>query len=82
MASYKPYIKKSNGTAEELPLDATTLGGIDANGFARASHTHDNRYYTESEIDAKLKTIQTSTKNAACKLHRQGLHLCQRHKFQ
>ena len=106
MASYKPYIKKSNdGTVDELPLDATTLGGIGANGFARASHTHtksevglgnvdntadanknvkyattagsansvawtnvsnkpstfppdnhnhDDRYYTESEIDSKL----------------------------
>ena len=44
MASYKPYIKKSNdGTVDELPLDATTLGGIGANGFARVSHTHDNR---------------------------------------
>ena len=41
MASYKPYIKKSNdGAVDELPLDATTLGGIGANGFARASHTH------------------------------------------
>ena len=41
MASYKPYIKKSNdGTVDELPLDATTLGGIGANGFAKASHTH------------------------------------------
>ena len=106
MASYKPYIKKSNdGSVDELPLDATTLGGIGANGFARASHTHtksevglgnvdntadadknvkyattagsansvawtnvsnkpstfppdshnhDDRYYTESEIDSKL----------------------------
>ena len=106
MASYKPYIKKSNdGAVDELPLDATTLGGIGANGFARASHTHtksevglgnvdntadanknvkyattagsansvawtnvsnkpttyppdnhnhDDRYYTESEIDSKL----------------------------
>ena len=46
MASYKPYIKKSNdGAVDELPLDATTLGGIGANGFARASHTH-----TKSEV--------------------------------
>ena len=61
MASYKPYIKKSNdGTVDELPLDATTLGGIGANGFARASHTHDDRYYTESEIDSKLKSIETT----------------------
>lgn len=61
MASYKPYIKKSNdGAVDELPLDATTLGGVGVNGFARASHTHDDRYYTESEIDAKLKTIQTT----------------------
>ena len=106
MASYKPYIKKSNdGSVDELPLDASSLGGIGANGFARASHTHtkdevglgnvdntadanknvkyattagsansvtwanvsnkpstfppdshnhDDRYYTESEIDSKL----------------------------
>ena len=45
MVSYKPYIKKSNGTVDELPLDANTLGGIGANGFARASHTH-----TKSEV--------------------------------
>lgn len=30
MASYKPYIKKENGSISELPLDATTLGGVDA----------------------------------------------------
>lgn len=60
MAVYKPYIKKENGSISELPLDATTLGGIGASGFAKASHTHDDRYYTESEIDAKLESIETT----------------------
>lgn len=30
---------------------------------ANSSHTHDDRYYTESEIDSKLSTINTSISN-------------------
>lgn len=36
------------------------LRSVNKSQFATSSHNHDGRYYTESEIDAKLKTIQTT----------------------
>lgn len=35
-------------------LDADLLDGIQASSFSQTSHTHDTRYYTESEVDTKL----------------------------
>ena len=32
-------------------------------GYASSSHTHDDRYYTENEIDNKLKSLQTINKS-------------------
>lgn len=34
--------------------NADTVGGKLPSAFANASHTHDDRYYTESEIDVKI----------------------------
>ena len=41
MASYKPYIKKSNGTVDELPLDATTLGGVELGIYKPKNYTYE-----------------------------------------
>ena len=48
--------KVFNGTAwvELDAKNADTVDGKHASDFASASHTHDSRYYTESEIDSKL----------------------------
>lgn len=35
-------------------LDADTIDGAGSGNFDAASHTHDTRYYTESEIDVKV----------------------------
>lgn len=34
--------------------DKTKLDGLNASAYAAKSHAHDDRYYTESEVDAKL----------------------------
>ena len=38
-------------------------------GKADASHTHDDRYYTESEIDAKVQTLNTAIGGKAASDH-------------
>ena len=35
-------------------LDADLLGGTSSSGYSKTSHTHDDRYYTESEINTSL----------------------------
>ena len=37
-------------------------------GKANADHTHDDLYYTEAEIDAKIEDVETSINNAATDL--------------
>lgn len=64
--------KKAN--KEDIPTslpakggDADTVGGKLPSAFAPASHNHDDRYYTESEmdikLDAKANTGHTHTKS-------------------
>jgi len=45
--------------SERLPsdLDADTLDGYDSSDFLMAAHTHDDRYYTKTESDAKYASI-------------------------
>ena len=55
----------------------TELFSVDGNGNAYAGgtllskngHTHDNRYYTEAEIDSKVNTINTNINNKSDKTH-------------
>ena len=37
--------------------------------FAPLSHTHDDRYYTESEIDTKVSTLNTAISGKAASSH-------------
>ena len=41
--------------------NADTVGNKHASDFAASSHTHDNRYYTESEIDVKFANFKSSS---------------------
>lgn len=43
-----------------------TASGI---GAAASSHTHDDRYYTESEIDTKVSTLNTAINGKAASSH-------------
>lgn len=50
-------------TGDPIPVDADTLQGHAANYFAVASHTHDDRYYTESEIDTMLSSLSSAAED-------------------
>ena len=41
-------------TQEDTPINATLLSGIASDGYAKTVHSHDDRYYTESEVNALL----------------------------
>lgn len=40
-----------------------------AEGKANSSHTHDDRYYTESEVDSKISTLNTAIGGKAASSH-------------
>lgn len=65
MASYKPYIKKSNdGTVDELPLDATTLGGIGASVLQKEYEDNANTIQLSdliTEFSNHIGSIEYST---------------------
>lgn len=50
-------------TSETIVINATELGGIQSDGYAKASHAHDDRYYTESEINSKLNQKAAAVHN-------------------
>jgi len=52
-------IKTVDGAASGL--DADLLDGNHASAFALASHTHDDRYYTESEADSRFVNASGGT---------------------
>ena len=41
--------------------DKAKLDGINLSNYALASHAHDDRYYTESEVDSKFGNIQAKS---------------------
>lgn len=50
------YLLKTSLESEvkKLDINAATLGGKSSTDFALNSHTHDDRYFTETEINNKL----------------------------
>ena len=50
---------------EEFDAISEAMGALEQaiDGKSDNSHTHDSRYYTESEIDSKLSTVNTSITN-------------------
>lgn len=61
----------SGGTgATDAATARTNLGITPANiGAAASSHTHDDRYYTESEIDSKVSTLNSAISGKAASEH-------------
>jgi hypothetical protein len=41
-------------------LDADKLDGLEANNFAKTGHNHDNRYYTQAQVDTKVSNLVDS----------------------
>lgn len=53
-----------NGSAaKSMNITASSVGA------AESSHTHDDRYYTESEIDSKVSTLNTAISGKAASSH-------------
>ena len=73
---YDEYIHVGNSW-ELLGTQTVDLSGyytsaqVDAllNGLPVAGHTHDDRYYTEAEIDGKIQTINTAISGKAASGH-------------
>ena len=42
-------------TQEDTPINATRLSGIASDGYSKVGHRHDDRYFTESEVNALLQ---------------------------
>ena len=53
---------------ESLYYTKTEVDSV-LSGKASSSHTHDDRYYTESEIDSKVYTLNTSISGKAASSH-------------
>ena len=54
-----------SNVSENVTINATSLSGLDVDDFSKPGHTHDDRYYTESEVDnllnGKSNTSHTHT---------------------
>lgn len=69
LTANKALISNSSGKVATSGVSSTELGYVSGvtsniqtqlNNKAAASHTHDDRYYTETEIDAKVNTLNSS----------------------
>lgn len=60
-----------SGAASGTTFDGSAAKTISYNtiGAAASSHTHDDRYYTESEIDTKVSTLNTAISGKAASSH-------------
>ena len=64
LGEYDELIKAeiASGDSSTLSSAKSYADGL-ASGKSDTGHTHDDRYYTEGEIDAKLSTVNTSITN-------------------
>ena len=62
---------KIGDTTHELQTTIANVTNLQSslNGKANSSHTHDDRYYTESEIDSKVSSLQSSINGKAASSH-------------
>lgn len=64
LSEYDELIKTKIDAGDESTLtSAKSYADGLANGKADSGHTHDDRYYTETEIDSKLSAVNTSITN-------------------
>lgn len=64
MASYKPYIKTSKDSITELPVDASTLGGVDASVLQKEYEDSANSIQLSdliNEFSASIGSIEHTT---------------------
>lgn len=59
----KPVSTAQQAAIDEALSEAKTYADELASGKANSSHTHDNIYYTEVEVDSKLSAVNTSITN-------------------
>ena len=75
-SSFTGALKGNADTATKATQDgsgnvitSTYATKTELNGKANSSHTHDDRYYTESEIDSKVSTLNTAINGKAASSH-------------
>lgn len=49
--------------------DKTKLDGINLSNYALVGHTHDDRYYTEAEVESKVTTLNNNINSLNAKLN-------------
>ena len=52
-----------SNTNQDVVINATRLSGLSSADFSRVGHTHDDRYYTEAEMNTKLNAKANSSHN-------------------
>jgi hypothetical protein len=65
LSGYVPTSRTVNGKALSSNI---TLSASDV-GAAPSNHTHDGRYYTETEIDSKVSTLNNAISGKAASSH-------------
>jgi hypothetical protein len=59
----------NGGTAKTVNITPASIGAQVAGSYAAASHAHDDKYYTETEIDSKINTLNTAISGKAASSH-------------
>lgn len=59
-----------NGSAaKSINITPASIGAQASGSYAAASHNHDDKYYTEAEIDSKVSTLNTAINGKAASSH-------------
>lgn len=59
-----------NGSAaKSINITPSSIGAQAAGNYAASSHTHDDMYYTEAEIDSKVSALNTAINGKAASSH-------------